>query len=127
VSEPIHEITEDGTVYVGLVLAHPLAKLYAERCQAKEAKDYSVGDTIYVSREWGNALIDAGQVQVDPEDGAARQAALFLNKRNQPIATKDLRAAAEKAETEETPEVAPDSATPAKTDAQPTKAATKAK
>lgn len=85
-----YEVTEDGVVYVGLKLAHPYAKEYAERVQAKDKKEYKVGDTIFVTREWGNAMIDGGYVQIDPTDKEARQAALFLNKRNQPLTSDEV-------------------------------------
>jgi hypothetical protein len=90
VADEKYKVTDDGVVLVPLTLAHPMAKVYAERCQAETAKDYKVGDTVFVSREWGNALIDAGMVQVDPIDPEARQSALFLTKRNAPLTAAEI-------------------------------------
>jgi hypothetical protein len=90
VSEPTYQVTPDGTVYVGLELAHPMREEYAERARALEVRDYEVGETIYVLREYGNALIENGQVQVDPENVTARREALFLNRRNQPLTVKEI-------------------------------------
>lgn len=89
---PAYKETPDGRVLVPLVTAHPLARVYAERCQAEDVRDYKVGDTIYVSREWGNALIDAGMVQIDPVDPDARKAALLLNRRMAPLTVKEIEA-----------------------------------
>lgn len=89
--EQPYKETEDGRVLVGLKLAHPLAEKFAARCQAEEVRDYAVGETIFVAREWGNALIDAGRVQVDPIDADARKTALLLNRRNQPLTAAELR------------------------------------
>lgn len=98
-----HEVTEDGTVYVPLKLAHPMAKVYAERARAKTVREYKVGDTIWVTREYGNALIDAGMVQIDPMDTQLRQSVLLLNRRNQPLTAKEL---AEKVDGDESAAVA---------------------
>lgn len=128
-TEQPYEITEDGVVYVGLKLAHPYSKVHAQRVRALKVTDYKVGETIYVTREWGNAMIEAGYVQVDPLDKQARQEALFLNRRNQPLTAKEMEEkfaatgddsdeAEDSAETE-TPNAAPgapspDAAVPAK-------------
>lgn len=131
-SEQPYEVTEDGVVYVGLKLAHPYAKEYAARVQAKDPdKNYKVGDTIFVTREWGNALIEGGFVQIDPLDKQARQEALLLNRRNQPLTAKEMEekvaAAQPAADSEDSGEgeapqadpgePGPDAATPAKVEA----------
>lgn len=90
--QPTHKVTADGTVLVALALAHPYPKEYAERVRAEDIRDYAVGETIYVTREFGNAMIDAGMVQVDPIDADARRAALLLNRRNQPLTVKEIEA-----------------------------------
>lgn len=89
---PTYKVTEDGRVLVPMVTAHPLAEQYAERCQADEIRNYGVGDTIFVSREWANALIDSGMVQIDPTDNKARQQALLLNRRNAPLTIREIEA-----------------------------------
>lgn len=81
---------ESGVFYVRLTLAHPMAEVYAQRARVKEIKDYKVGEDILVSREYGNALIDAGMIAVDPTDKVARQRALYLNRRNQPLTMKEI-------------------------------------
>ena len=86
------KVTEDGTVYVGLKLSHPYSAHYAAQARALEQKDYAVGETIYVLREYGNALIENGYVQVDPEDKQARREALLLNRRDQPLTLREIQA-----------------------------------
>lgn len=85
-----YKVNDAGIVLVPLKLAHPLPKAYIERVQAEPVRDHKVNETIWVSREWGNALIDAGQVQVDPVDHKARQRSLFLNHRNQSLTTREI-------------------------------------
>lgn len=85
-----YRVNEAGIVLVPLKLAHPLGKAYVERVQAEPVRDYKVGETIWVARDWGNALIDAGQIQVDPIDKKARQRALFLNHRNQSLTATEI-------------------------------------
>ena len=114
-NEQHYKVNDAGIVLVPLKLAHPLAKAYAERAQAETVRDYTVGATIWVPREWGNALIDAGQVQVDPADRKARQRALFLNHRNQSLTAKEIDAILAK-EAEESGAGDADAATPARTE-----------
>jgi hypothetical protein len=90
--QPTHKVTDSGVVLVPLKLAHPFSEANAQRVQAEDVRDYEVGETIWVSREWGNALVDAGRVQVDPVDRKARQQALLLNRRNQPLTVKEIAA-----------------------------------
>ena len=79
----------DGVVHIGLVLTHPLNKKDTARCQSLEAgKKLEVGDVIHVTREWGHALIEGARVQVDPQNLDAVRAALYLNKRDQPLTGK---------------------------------------
>lgn len=112
--EQPYKVDDAGTILVPLKLAHPLAAAYAERARAETVKDYRVNETIWVPREWGNALIDAGQVQVDPVDHKARQAALFLNRRNQSLTVKEIDAKLAAAADAEGGDA--DAATPAKTE-----------
>lgn len=78
-------IEHNGVVYVGLKLAHPLSAEQVAVVQPLRVKDYNVGNTVRVTREWGLAMIEQGRVQVDPFDRAAVRAALFLNGRDQPL------------------------------------------
>lgn len=91
-TEQTHKVTEDGTVLVPLKLAHPMAKHYAEHARVENPRDYKVGDTIWVGRDYGNALIDGGFVQVDPVDTKGRQRALLLTPRNSPLTAKEIEA-----------------------------------
>lgn len=122
-----HKVTDSGVVLVPLKLAHPFAEAHAARVQAEEVRDYEVGETIWVSREWGNALVDAGRVQVDPVDHKSRQSALLLNRRNQPLTVKEIEARLGKGEgsdAEVTNGGDADAAVPAKVNEAPTKART---
>lgn len=88
--DPAYKETEDGRFLVPLKLAHPLAKVFAQRARVEEPRDYKVGETVWVTRDYGNALIDAGMVQVDPLDGKDRQTKLLLNRRNMPLVGQEL-------------------------------------
>lgn len=98
-TEPTAEQTEHdgpdpierrGAVYVGLKLAHPLSEEQAARLRPLSVKAYTVGNTIRVTREFGEALIGAGYAQVDPENRQAVRAALFLNQRDQPLTMAEI-------------------------------------
>lgn len=102
-------IERNGVVYVGLKLSNPLSAEQAAHMQALVTKPYSVGHTIRLQREWAGALIDAGYAQVDRENKAAVQAALYLNARNQPLSMAEVaeaRAAAAVAAAEQAAEEA---------------------
>lgn len=86
------KVTEDGTVYVGLKLANPYSARYAAAARALDIRDYAVGETIYLMREYGNALIENGYIQVDPEDKQARREALLLNRKDQPLTIREIAA-----------------------------------
>lgn len=125
-------VVKDGVLYVGLVLAHPLSKEQAENVQAKDAKAYKVGQTVYVTREWGNAMVSGGWVQVDPQDKKAVREALLLNNRDQPLRRSELAArvaataaAAEQEGGEDGSKPEPDAATPAAVEAPKSAAKTK--
>lgn len=85
-----HKVIDEGIVLVPLTLAHPMSKAYAANARVEKITDYKVGDTVWVTREYGNALIDGGFVQVDPVDKAARQRALLLNHRNGALTVKEI-------------------------------------
>jgi hypothetical protein len=112
VAEQPYKETEDGTVLVPLKLAHPMAKVYAERARVDgPLRDHKVGDTVWVPREHGNALIEAGMVQVDPVDTEGRQRALLLNRRNAPLVGEELAAVAAPADKQQDAADAPSAET----------------
>lgn len=84
-------IDEDG--YVELKLAHPLSAEQVNNLRPKEPvdRDHSVGDSVFVTRDYGLSIIDSGYaMNVDPEDRVAVRRALGLNTKMQPLTPEEL-------------------------------------
>lgn len=77
--------------HVALALANPMSAKVAEACRVHgEIRDYGVNEKIVVTRDYGLALIEAGQVQVDPHDRKNVRRVLGLNAKMQPLTDEEL-------------------------------------